>query len=156
MVTVFLTGGVFECDIARRRSAAVVCMLYKIRYNPMRSVYVAQPMLYMPVWDASGALLAHSIFMRLFAAEPRSTPGHLFLSAINWMILMTLHSAVWDWRVSWARQIIFYWPKLLDFSLSSTDFPFFSFWLLVVIVEQRSFDWYGVNHSLPPCITNLF
>ena len=27
----FLTGGVFECDIARSRSVAVLCMLYKIR-----------------------------------------------------------------------------------------------------------------------------
>ena len=26
----FLTGGVFECDIAHRRSVAVLCMLYKI------------------------------------------------------------------------------------------------------------------------------
>ena len=29
----FLTGGVFECDIAHRRSLAVICMLYKIRCN---------------------------------------------------------------------------------------------------------------------------
>ena len=27
----FLTGGVFECDLAHRRSAAVLCMLYKMR-----------------------------------------------------------------------------------------------------------------------------
>ena len=32
----FLTGGVFECDIAHRRSVAVLCMLYKIRCYPMR------------------------------------------------------------------------------------------------------------------------
>ena len=31
----FLTGGVFECDIFRRRSVAVLCMLYKIRCNPV-------------------------------------------------------------------------------------------------------------------------
>ena len=31
----FLTGGVFERDIAHRRSVAVLCMLYKIRCNPM-------------------------------------------------------------------------------------------------------------------------
>ena len=29
----FLTGGVFECDIAHRRSVAVMCMLYKIMCN---------------------------------------------------------------------------------------------------------------------------
>ena len=31
----FLTGGVFECDIAHRRSVAVLCMLHKIRSNQM-------------------------------------------------------------------------------------------------------------------------
>ena len=32
----FLNGGVVEYDIAHRRSVAVLSMLYKIRYNPMR------------------------------------------------------------------------------------------------------------------------
>ena len=31
----FLTGGVFECDIAHRRSVAVLWMLYKNRCNPV-------------------------------------------------------------------------------------------------------------------------
>ena len=31
----FLTGGVFEYDISYRRSVAVLCMLYKIRCNPV-------------------------------------------------------------------------------------------------------------------------
>ena len=31
----FLTGGLFECDISHRRSVAVLCMLYKIRCNPV-------------------------------------------------------------------------------------------------------------------------
>ena len=31
----FLTGGVVVCDIAHRRFVAVLCMLYKIRCNPM-------------------------------------------------------------------------------------------------------------------------
>ena len=30
-----LTGGVFECDIADRRSAPVLSMLYKIRCKPV-------------------------------------------------------------------------------------------------------------------------
>ena len=34
----FLTGGVSECDIAHRRSVAVLCMLYKIRCNPMHTL----------------------------------------------------------------------------------------------------------------------
>ena len=32
----FLTTGVFECDIAHCRYVAVLCMLYKVRCNPIR------------------------------------------------------------------------------------------------------------------------
>ena len=39
----FLTGGVFECDIADRRSVAVLCMLYKIRCNTMHPLDGALP-----------------------------------------------------------------------------------------------------------------
>ena len=39
----FLIGGMFEGDIAHRRSVAVLCMLYKIRGNPMHSFYGALP-----------------------------------------------------------------------------------------------------------------
>ena len=31
----FLTRGMFECDISHRRSVAVLCMMYKIRCNPV-------------------------------------------------------------------------------------------------------------------------
>ena len=31
----FITGGVCECDIAHRRSVAVLCLLYKIRCNQL-------------------------------------------------------------------------------------------------------------------------
>ena len=34
----FLTWGVFECDLAHRRSVAVLCMLYKIRCNNTNSL----------------------------------------------------------------------------------------------------------------------
>ena len=36
----FLTGGVFECDISHRRSVPVLCMLYKIRCNPVHALKV--------------------------------------------------------------------------------------------------------------------
>ena len=45
----FLTGGVFECDLAHRRSVAVLCMLCKIRCNPMHPLYGARPVPYVPV-----------------------------------------------------------------------------------------------------------
>ena len=42
----FLTGGVFYCDLAHHRSVAVLCMLYKIRCNPMHPLNGALPRLY--------------------------------------------------------------------------------------------------------------
>ena len=39
----FLTGGVFECDIAHRRSVAVLCMVYMIWCNPMHPLNDALP-----------------------------------------------------------------------------------------------------------------
>ena len=45
----FLTGGVFKCDIAHRRSVAVLCMLYKIRCNPVHPLNSALPGPYVPV-----------------------------------------------------------------------------------------------------------
>ena len=45
----FLTGGVFECDFAHRRSVAVLCMLYKIKCNALHSLYGVLPVPYVPV-----------------------------------------------------------------------------------------------------------
>ena len=52
----FVTGGVFECDLAHRRSVAVLCMTYKIRCNLMHPLRVTR-----------GALVAH----RYTYAPPR-------------------------------------------------------------------------------------
>ena len=53
----FLTGGVFECDIAHRRSVAVLCMLYKIRCKAMHPLNGALPIPYVPVRVIRGALV---------------------------------------------------------------------------------------------------
>ena len=55
----FLAGGVFECDISHRRSVAVLCMLYKIRCNPVHPRNGALPGPYVPVQFTRGALVAH-------------------------------------------------------------------------------------------------
>ena len=41
----FLAGGVLNCDLSHRRSAAVLCMLYKIRCNTMHPLCGALPVL---------------------------------------------------------------------------------------------------------------
>ena len=55
----FLTGGVFECDIAHRRSVPILCMLYKIGCNPVHPLNGALPGPYVPVRVTRGALVAH-------------------------------------------------------------------------------------------------
>ena len=63
----FLTGGVFESDISHRRSVAVLCMLYKIRCNPVHPLNAALPGPYVPMRVTRGALVAH----RYTYAPPR-------------------------------------------------------------------------------------
>ena len=53
------TGGVFECDIVHRRSVAVLCMLYKIRSNPIHPLNNALAGPFVPVRVTRGALVAH-------------------------------------------------------------------------------------------------
>ena len=57
--TSFLTGGVFECDLAHHRSVAVLCMLYKIRCNPMHSLHGALPVSYVSVRVPHDTVIAH-------------------------------------------------------------------------------------------------
>ena len=63
----FLTGGVLDCDLAHRRSVAVLCMLYKIRCNLMHPLCSALSVSYVPVRVTRGALVAH----RYTYAPPR-------------------------------------------------------------------------------------
>ena len=110
----FLTGGVFECDIAHCRSVAVLCILYKIRCNPMHPLNDALPGLYVPV----------GVTHRYTYAPPRCRTSQyrrtfVSLSVSSGTILLTPYSMVWDWRVSRAGPILFYWPKLL--------YPFYYF-----------------------------
>ena len=63
----FLTGGVFECDIAHRRSVAVLYMLYNIRCKAMHSLNGALSSSYVPVRVTLGPLITH----RYTYASPR-------------------------------------------------------------------------------------
>ena len=55
----FLTWGVLECDLALRRSVAVICMLHKIWCNSMHPLYGALPVPYVLVRVTRGAVIAH-------------------------------------------------------------------------------------------------
>ena len=98
----FLTGGVFECAISHRRSVAVLCILYKIRCDPVHPLNGALPGLdrmcqrglHAVLWLHIGTLM-HSL-----AAEPCSTAGLLFpFRCPSGTILLAPFSMVWNWRV---------------------------------------------------------
>ena len=67
MVPIFFTGDVFECDLAHRRSVAVLCMLCKIMCKTMHPLYGALPVLYVQVRVTPGAVISH----RYTYAPPR-------------------------------------------------------------------------------------
>ena len=57
----FLAGGVLECNLAHRRSVAELCMLFKIKSNPMHRLRLsgALPLPYVPARVTRGAFFAH-------------------------------------------------------------------------------------------------
>ena len=63
----FLAGGVLNCNLSHRRSVAVLCMLYKIRRNPMHPLCGALLVPYVPVRVTCCILVAH----RYTYAPPR-------------------------------------------------------------------------------------
>ena len=54
-----LTGSVFECVLAHHQSLAVLCMLYKIRCNPLHPLYCALPVPYVLVQVTHGTVIVH-------------------------------------------------------------------------------------------------
>ena len=97
-----------NCDLSRRRSVAVLCMLYKMRCNPKHPLCVALPVPYVPVRVTRGALIAHRYTFAPPAAEPHTIAGLLFHSQyLSGMIWLTPYLMVWDWRVSRAGQNAF-------------------------------------------------
>ena len=70
----FSAGGMLNCDLAHCRSVAVLRILYKIRYNPMHSLYGTLPVPYVPVTVTRGDLVAHRYtWSHTLAAEPHIT-----------------------------------------------------------------------------------
>ena len=114
--------------ITHRRSVAAPhrCMLYKIRSNLTHPLYG-----FLPV-SVKVTLGTFRISVYL-AAEPRSTTWPLFSSQFPCgTILLTMYWLVWDWWISRAKPMLFYWPNLLYHFLSSTIFPFLFFLSLAI------------------------
>ena len=153
-----LTGVVFECDFAHRRYVAVLCMLYKIRCNPMHPLNL---------WCSSCAVCAGADYTRscdrtsvhvpmsLLAAEPRCIAGILFPCQYQCAtILATPCSMVRDWWVSRAGPMPFYWlSSSLTFCLLLFSLSLFSFYGLVLRGWGLRTDRVLISQ---PCITNLY
>ena len=65
----FLAGGVLDCNLVHHRSVAELCMLFKIKSNPMHPLSGALPLPYVPARVTRGALFSH----RHLFATPRCT-----------------------------------------------------------------------------------
>ena len=83
----FRTRGVFECDIADRRSVAVLCMLYKIRRNPMHPFDDALHGPFVPVRVTCGTLVALTRLVDRRAIMPSVTEVSVAKLAL-WYALM--------------------------------------------------------------------
>ena len=124
---------------------AVLCMLYKIRCNPVHPLNGALPGQYVPVWVTRGALVAH----RYTYAPPRCRTLQYSMTFIPFSVSLWNDLAnpvglagfksnpdgvgnpmVWDWRVSRAGPMLLYWLKLLyPYYSLLLFFPFSSFCL---------------------------
>ena len=150
----FLTGGVFECDLAHRRSVAVLCMLYKIRCNPMHLLYSA---LAMPVRVTHGAVIAH----RYTYAPPRCRTSQYRRTFIPLSVPLwnDLSDHVFDGvalGVSRSGPMHFYWPSCsLAFCLLLFSLSLRSFYGLVLWGWGLRTDRVLIALS-QPCIANIF
>ena len=142
----FLTEGVFECDIAHSRSVAVLCLLYKIRYNPTYPLNGALPGSYMPVLVTLGALVAH----RYTYAPPRCrTSQHGIRQDFCSPVSLPLERSCWP-RIRWCgtgrfqeqgQCFIIGLSCVISTIVVSIFLAFSSFCLLVGIVGLGSSDW---------------
>ena len=104
------------------------------------------------------ALLSHiGTLMHLLAAEPLSIAGHLFPGqCLCGTILVTPCSMVWDWWVSKARPMTFYWPSCsLTFCLLLFSPSLLSIYGLVLCGWGLRTDRVLIALS-QPCIADLF
>ena len=151
----FLTGGVFECDIAHRRSVAVLCMLDKIRCNPVHPLNGALPGPYVPVRVTHGALVAH----RYTYAPPRCRSSQYRRTFIPLSVSLwnDLANPVFDGVFQEQGQCFFIGP-----SCSIPTIVFYSFSLSLLSVYRLVLWGWGLRTDRvyitlsQPCTADLF
>ena len=128
----FITGGVLECNLAHRRFVAELCMLFKIKSNPMHPLISSLPLPYVPARVTRGALVAHRHSFEppnCWTSQYRRT--FVPLSVYLWNDLRDSLLMVWDSRVSRAEPMFSCWHDLL-----------FLFYLLLFYLFLPSICWW--------------
>ena len=77
----FLIGSVIECDTVHYSSVALLCMLYRIRCNPMHPLYGA-----LPVQVTHYAMITHQF---------PNAPSHCRISQCHWTFI-PLTMSLWN------------------------------------------------------------
>ena len=141
-----------ECYIARRRSVAVLCMLYKIRCNPKHPLNGSLPGPY-ATCSAGYTRCPGRTSLYLCAASLKFPPSQ----CSSGTILLTPYSMVWDWRVSRALPMLFLLPKLLYpyYSLYHVSLSLLSVYRLVLWSWGLRIDRVYITLS-QPCSADLF
>ena len=110
----FLAGGVLECNLAHRRSAAELCMLFKIKSNPMHPLSGAllcrmcRRVLLVALWLLIGTR-SHLPVVGLLSIAESLCPSRCLFGTI----LVTMCLMVWDWWDSRAETMLSCWHHLL-------------------------------------------
>ena len=162
--TLFLTKGVFDYDIAHRRSVAILCMPYKIRTVVTRCTLFV--VLYLCCLCQCELHAVLNLVERRYTYEPprcrTSQYCRLWLpcQSLGGTICLTPYSMVWDCRVSRA------WPMFFigwnwSFNIVFYCFPCFSFLSIGWYCGAVVFGLIGckslyMNGIQLPCISDLF
>ena len=154
MVPAFLASGVLNCNLSYRRSVAVLCMLNKIRCNPMHPLCGVPPVPYVTVRVPRGA-------HRYTYAPPRCRTSQyrrtlILLSVSLWNDLV---DPVFDGvglAGSRGGPMSFCWPSCsLRFCLQLFSLSLFFLYRLVVWGWGLRTDMMSISLSRP-CIASLF
>ena len=141
---------VWQCS-SHLRSVAVLCMLYKIRCNPMHPLYGAITVPYLLLLATRSAQVAHRC--SYIPPRCRTSQYHMTvipLSVFLWNELADLYSMVWDILVSRAWCIFVGFSYFIPF-LSSAIIPFLFFLSIYWYCGVGVFGLIGCK-SLSPCL----
>ena len=106
-----------QIDLAHRQAVAELCMLFKIKSNPMHPLSGALPLPYVPACVTRGALVTH----RHSYASPHCRTSQYRRTlcpsrCLTGTILVTVCLMVCDWQGSRAEEpMLFCWHDLLSF-----------------------------------------